>query len=177
MVTFYGSLKRNKWESLIWHKASLWHPKRAFLEQWFEDQYAKNSKRLWMLALFFKLQASRLAIGIESSFLVDILDCCTFPPNKSKQKSFLPDSQKTTFFPCAVSVGVKVMDRRIGNTGGLGGIYGILYAIGKPLPFPEARPWKMSFLTALDFLSSCQCLLRGSYPFLKDLFGWFLSFL
>jgi len=38
-----------------------------------------------------------------------------------------------------------VMDRRIGNTGGLGGIYGILYAIGKPLPFPEARPWKMSW--------------------------------
>ena len=25
-----------------------------------------------------------------------------------------------------------------------GGLYGILYAIGKPLPFPEARPWKMS---------------------------------
>jgi hypothetical protein len=38
-----------------------------------------------------------------------------------------------------------VMDRRIGNTGGLGGIYGILYAIGKPLPFPEAQPWKMSW--------------------------------
>jgi len=38
-----------------------------------------------------------------------------------------------------------VMDRRIGNTGGLGGIYGMLYAIGKPLPFPEAQPWKMSW--------------------------------
>lgn len=38
-----------------------------------------------------------------------------------------------------------VMDRRIGNTGGLGGIYGILYAIGKALPFPEANPWKASF--------------------------------
>jgi len=37
-----------------------------------------------------------------------------------------------------------VMDRSVGNTGGLGGIYGILYAIGRPLPFPEARPWKMS---------------------------------
>eukprot|EP00638_Chattonella_subsalsa_P005647 CAMPEP_0117753588 /NCGR_PEP_ID=MMETSP0947-20121206/12321_1 /TAXON_ID=44440 /ORGANISM="Chattonella subsalsa, Strain CCMP2191" /LENGTH=208 /DNA_ID=CAMNT_0005572511 /DNA_START=236 /DNA_END=862 /DNA_ORIENTATION=+ len=37
-----------------------------------------------------------------------------------------------------------VMDRTKGTTGGLGGIYGILYGIGKPLPFPEANPWKKS---------------------------------
>lgn len=37
-----------------------------------------------------------------------------------------------------------VMDRDVGNTGGLGGLYGIMYAIGRPLPFPEARPWKAS---------------------------------
>ena len=37
-----------------------------------------------------------------------------------------------------------VMDRQVGNTGGLGGLYGVLYAIGKPLPFPEAQPWRMS---------------------------------
>ena len=37
-----------------------------------------------------------------------------------------------------------VMDREVGNTGGLGGLYGIMYAIGKPLPFPEAQPWQMS---------------------------------
>lgn len=37
-----------------------------------------------------------------------------------------------------------VMDRRIGNTGGLGGVYGLAYAMGKPLPFPEAQPWKPS---------------------------------
>ena len=37
-----------------------------------------------------------------------------------------------------------VMDREVGNTGGLGGLYGVLYAIGKPLPFPEANPWRMS---------------------------------
>ena len=37
-----------------------------------------------------------------------------------------------------------VVDREVGNTGGLGGLYGVLYAIGKPLPFPEAQPWKMS---------------------------------
>lgn len=38
-----------------------------------------------------------------------------------------------------------VADRSVGNTGGLGGLYGILYAIGKPLPFPEAQPWKQSW--------------------------------
>jgi len=37
-----------------------------------------------------------------------------------------------------------VMDREVGNTGGLGGLYGVLYAIGKPLPFREAQPWKIS---------------------------------
>lgn len=37
-----------------------------------------------------------------------------------------------------------VMERSIGNTGGLGGIFGPAYAIGKPLPFPEAQPWKPS---------------------------------
>ena len=37
-----------------------------------------------------------------------------------------------------------VTDRTVGNTGGLGGLYGILYAIGRPLPFPEAQPWKKS---------------------------------
>lgn len=52
-----------------------------------------------------------------------------------------------------------VMDREVGNTGGLGGLYGIMYAIGRPLPFPEARPWKMSkryraFQALGNFLSS-----------------------
>ena len=37
-----------------------------------------------------------------------------------------------------------VVDRSVGNTGGLGGLYGILYAIGRPLPFPEAQPWRKS---------------------------------
>jgi hypothetical protein len=37
-----------------------------------------------------------------------------------------------------------VMDRQLGNTGGLGAVFGLLYGIGHPLPFPEAQPWKMS---------------------------------
>ena len=38
-----------------------------------------------------------------------------------------------------------VMDRQLGNTGGLGAVFGILYAIGYPLPFPEAQPWSSSW--------------------------------
>ena len=37
-----------------------------------------------------------------------------------------------------------VVDRDVGTTGGLGGLYGVLYAIGRPLPFPEAQPWRKS---------------------------------
>lgn len=51
-----------------------------------------------------------------------------------------------------------VLDRTEGNTGGLGGLFGPLYAIGKGLPFPEAQPWKPSkryrmFNTITRFLS------------------------
>ena len=38
-----------------------------------------------------------------------------------------------------------VVDRDVGTTGGLGGLYGIAYAIGRPLPFPEALPWQKSW--------------------------------
>ena len=37
------------------------------------------------------------------------------------------------------------MDKQLGNTGGLGAVFGILYAIGYPLPFPEAQPWTSSW--------------------------------
>jgi hypothetical protein len=56
-----------------------------------------------------------------------------------------------------------VMDRTVGNTGGLGGLYGVLYAIGKPLPFREAQPWRMSkryklFQAVGDILSKAQAM-------------------
>ncbi|GFH27219.1 uncharacterized protein HaLaN_25507, partial [Haematococcus lacustris] len=34
---------------------------------------------------------------------------------------------------------------RIGNTGGLGGAFGLMYGIGIPLPVPEGRPWAPSW--------------------------------
>eukprot|EP01024_Parvocaulis_polyphysoides_P051150 TRINITY_DN501_c0_g1_i5.p1 TRINITY_DN501_c0_g1~~TRINITY_DN501_c0_g1_i5.p1 ORF type:complete len:257 (+),score=14.98 TRINITY_DN501_c0_g1_i5:123-893(+) len=39
-----------------------------------------------------------------------------------------------------------VLDRTCGNTGGLGGIFGLLYAFGAPVPFPEyAKVYKRSW--------------------------------
>lgn len=36
------------------------------------------------------------------------------------------------------------MDRSAGNTGGLGGFFGFLWFVGKPLPIPECRPYRPS---------------------------------
>ena len=41
--------------------------------------------------------------------------------------------------------GFYTVDRRQGNTGGLGGAFGYFYGVGKPLPIPECQPYKRSF--------------------------------
>lgn len=41
--------------------------------------------------------------------------------------------------------GFYTADRRIGNTGGLGGAFAYFYGVGKPLPIPECQPYKRSF--------------------------------
>lgn len=47
------------------------------------------------------------------------------------------------------------MDKTVGNTGGLGGIFGPLFAIGKGLPFPEAQPYKKSIqFSAFNFFGT-----------------------
>jgi hypothetical protein len=48
-----------------------------------------------------------------------------------------------------------VMDVSVGNTGGLGGLFGPLYAVGKGLPFREAQPYKPSLrYRAFNFIGS-----------------------
>jgi hypothetical protein len=54
--------------------------------------------------------------------------------------------------------GFYVVDRAQGNTGGLGGAFGFFYGVGRPLPFPEGKPYKMSlrrrlFSVVAGFLS------------------------
>lgn len=47
-----------------------------------------------------------------------------------------------------------VIDRTIGNTGGLGGAFGFFWGTDNPLPFPECRSFKPSLqMRALNFLS------------------------
>eukprot|EP00978_Attheya_sp_CCMP212_P008470 scaffold19891_cov44-Attheya_sp.AAC.5 len=41
--------------------------------------------------------------------------------------------------------GFYTADRRQGNTGGLGGAFGFMYGVGRPLPIPECQPYKPSF--------------------------------
>ena len=41
--------------------------------------------------------------------------------------------------------GFYTVDRRQGNTGGLGGAFGYFYGVGKPLPIRECQPYKPSF--------------------------------
>jgi hypothetical protein len=41
--------------------------------------------------------------------------------------------------------GFYTVDRQQGNTGGLGGAFAFFYGVGKPLPFPEGRPYQMSW--------------------------------
>ena len=40
--------------------------------------------------------------------------------------------------------GFYTVDRRQGNTGGLGGAFAFFYGVGRALPIPEMRPYKPS---------------------------------
>jgi hypothetical protein len=62
-----------------------------------------------------------------------------------------------------------VMDKTLGNTGGLGGVFGILYAIGYGLPFPEAQPWQKS--VQYDLFNKVSGLISPVQKFVKGLSG------
>jgi hypothetical protein len=44
-----------------------------------------------------------------------------------------------------IEFGFYTVDRAQGNTGGLGGAFAFFYGVGRPLPFPEGKPYKYSF--------------------------------
>ncbi|CAJ1393066.1 unnamed protein product [Effrenium voratum] len=59
-----------------------------------------------------------------------------------------------------------VMDRSVGNTGGLGGFFGPLFAIGKSFPFAEGQPWRPSlgyqlYVRLGAFFNRLRCKLEG----------------
>uniref|UniRef100_A0A0G4HRQ9 Uncharacterized protein n=1 Tax=Chromera velia CCMP2878 TaxID=1169474 RepID=A0A0G4HRQ9_9ALVE len=45
----------------------------------------------------------------------------------------------------SLMTGGYVVDKNEGNTGGLGGVFGLMHAIGHTLPFPEAKPMRLSY--------------------------------
>jgi hypothetical protein len=47
-----------------------------------------------------------------------------------------------------LTVGYSI-DRRQGDTDGVGGMFGLFYGVGQGLPFPEAKPHKLSFRFSL----------------------------
>ena len=90
------------------------------------DPYAPN--RVWFQASFSAVHSGEGPFGKPTGKLV------TCPP-QAISLSFNEAGKVIKY------TGGYVMDKEVGNSGGLGGIFGPLYAIGKPLPFPEARPW------------------------------------
>ena len=53
--------------------------------------------------------------------------------------------------------GFYTVDRRQGNTGGLGGAFAFFYGVGRPLPIPEAKPYKPSKrFRLLNFIGKLQ---------------------
>ena len=56
------------------------------------------------------------------------------------------------------------IDRRVGNTGGLGGAFAFSYGVGKPLPIPECQPYKPSLqLRMLGWVSRVGKKIRGLF--------------
>jgi len=45
---------------------------------------------------------------------------------------------------CYKLTGGYSVDKTVGNTGGLGGLFGIMHGLGHTLPFPEGEPWTPS---------------------------------
>ena len=81
------------------------------------------------------------------------------PPTSVQALSLLFDESGKAY---TLTVGYS-MDRRIGNTGGLGGLFGFLYAIGSPLPFPECKPWSPSVESEMFArIPKIGALLKGS---------------
>ena len=93
------------------------------------DPYEHN--RVWFTAQFKATHSGDGPFGKATNILVEC-------PPQSISLSFNEKGQVTKY------TGGYVMDKTIGNSGGLGGVFGPLYAIGRPLPFREARPYKKS---------------------------------
>jgi len=71
-----------------------------------------------------------------------------------------------------------VLDKETGNTGGLGGVFGLFYAIGRGLPFPEAQPWKASpiYGFGMGFNKQLQNIFKANPALKKGFFSTVSTF-
>jgi len=87
--------------------------------------------RVWFTASFNAKHSGEGPFGKPTDILV------TCPP-QTISLTFNEEGKCTRY------TGGYVMDKTVGNSGGLGGVFGPLYAIGRGLPFPEAKPYSKS---------------------------------
>ena len=67
-------------------------------------------------------------------------------PPQTSSLTFDEDGRCTSF-----TMGY-VMDSRVGNSGGLGGAFGLLWAIGAPFPYPEGATVQAPSRACMDAL-------------------------
>lgn len=111
------------------------------------DPFEPN--RVWFRTRCFATHTGQLLGGAPTGKKLEL------PPQMFSMT--FNDAGQVTFF----NVGY-VIDRTVGNTGGLGGAFGFFWATGNALPFPECQPFKGSFqLRALGLLQKLQRMLPG----------------
>ncbi len=99
------------------------------------DPYEPN--RVWFYSRFIGKHAQ------DSEYFGAITDRIISLPTQICSLSFDGEGKVTKF------TGGYVCDRTQGNSGGLGGVFGLRYALNRPLPFREARPYKPSMMMHL----------------------------
>lgn len=92
-----------------------------------------QANRVW----FFSRQEAKHIASFMGAKPEDSKENLLLPP-QTLHLDFNEDGQVKEF-------GFYTVDRRQGNTGGLGGAFGYFYGVGKPLPIPECQPFKPSF--------------------------------
>ena len=106
--------------------------------RFYVDPFEPN--RVWFQTRCFATHTGKLLGGEPTGKRLEL-------PPQAFSMTFNEAGQLTLF-----NVGY-VVDRTVGNTGGLGGAFGFFWATGNALPFPECQPFKGSArLRGLGFL-------------------------
>lgn len=91
--------------------------------------------RVWFFSRSVQTHSGELVFG---AMKMKPTGTVVVPPPQVLSMSFNREEE------CYKLTGGYSVDRTVGNTGGLGGVFGLIHAIGGSLPFPEGKPWKPS---------------------------------